>query len=1531
MRVVKRDGRLEDVSFDKVLNRIKLLCDNLNIDPTVVAQKVNNFIHDKIKTSELDEVAARTAIGMSTVHPDYQILASKIIISNHHKRTLGDFSKNMETLYKNRDIHNKLTPIISKKLYNFVKKHENKINKEISYERDYLLDYFGFKTLEKAYLLRIRKKDEIKIIERPQDMFMRVSLGLHLDNLEEAFKSYHLMSNKYFTHASPTLFNAGTPRSQLFSCFVENTKVFTLNDGVKNIQDVKIGDTVVSHTGNERKVVQLHKNLLGERKLFDIKCFMSTPLTVTGNHRFWSISREQIKWGDITPRWNRIDYLRKSDYIALPNFEGKNGGFLDIYSYVSEESDVKYDVTESTITRIKVNDFTPRGASKSVKVEIKNNPINRVWPINNKFAKFIGIWLGDGHIQHIKKTHPVGIGITLHSENHELIDFVKIIGEELFGLEPSTHKQKNQKSISIYFNSVTLGNIFKTLFGKGFNGKFLPKFIYKWDKSLIKSLFSGLVCSDGCVAKSGGITLTMSNQKIMRELYHLGRRANMLISLSECTKLKKMGTKLSSTIGFPVGSDFVLNVSKQYKDDRINVCLNKKQHKGVKIVVNGQIFVSLIKKEPSKLKSEYVYTLGIEKDHSYSVEGLLAENCFLLGTSDSINGIYKTISDCAKISKWSGGIGVHISNVRGKNSLIRGTNGKTDGIIPMLKVYNETAKYVNQCFAPDTIVFSKDGFKRVENITDKDELITKDGSFQKVNKVFKSLKNENILEIRTKYSIFPVKCTKVHDFYVLQDQRKTLNHKVIKNRLSKNIVKPKFIPASEIKENDFLVFPIPTYEQDKPYNYDFCKMYGLMLGDGHICKKRNECGISLNVTSKKNEIQFVKDLLDKNDIHYWTTVDENCYNIRWTYNENLPIPYDMLYDENHDKKLNAEFLHLPKNKLLGLIEGLIKSDGSVLKEIMFTSTSLNLVESLRYCLLRLGILTSGYVKNNVGKSYCLRIPKHEKLSKILNFKSTYRYGFFEHNGMLFSRVRNVKEIPYNGYVYDFNMNNNHNYLTDSGLVHNSGKRNGSFAIYLEPHHPDIMEFLELKKNHGDENQRARDLFYAMWISDLFMKRVKNDETWSLFDPDECPGLEISYGKEYEKLYLKYENDKKFVRQVNARDIWKSIVTSQIETGVPYVSYKDHVNRKTNQQNLGTIRSSNLCNEINLYSDHKEYACCVLASLCLPRFVENGKFNHKKLIEVVKVIVNNLDKGIDINFYPVPETKKSNLAHRPLGIGVQGLADLYMKLKMPFDSKEAMKLNKEVFETMYYAALTASCELAKKNGPYSSFKGSPLSKGIFQFDMWNVKPSNRYDWDSLRKNIMKHGLRNSTLLALMPTASTSQIMGNFECFEAITSNIYVRRTLAGEFIVINNYLIRDLIKLGLWDDNMKDKLIYYDGSIQKIKEIPKQLKDIYKTVWEISQKNIIDQSADRGAFICQTQSMNLFLDKPSFNKVSSMHFYAWSKGLKTGMYYLRSKPAAAAQKFSLDPEKIKELSEQEKTEMIKVCSLKNKEACMMCSS
>jgi ribonucleoside-diphosphate reductase alpha chain len=1148
-------------------------------------------------------------------------------------------------------------------------------------------------------------------------------------------------------------------------------------------------------------------------------------------------------------------------------------------------------------------------------------------------------------------------------------------------------------------------------------------------------------------------------------------------------------------------------------------------------------------------------------------------SCFLIGTHDSIEGIFKTMSDVAKISKVGGGIGIHINNIRSKGTVIRGTNGTSDGIIPMLKVYNSISTYVNQCFTPNTPVYTRDGIKRMDQVTTDDHLVTLDGSFKKVNEVIVNQKSEEILEIAVACGIEPLCCTKVHEIYALRSKSRTGKDRLLE-QLRSGVKKASFMPADKLSSNDYVGFPIPTFEQDSDiWTLEKCKTYGTSL---------------------------------------------------------LSCAADTIFE--------TAVLHLPKEKLAVVVAAMM--DRCVKKQggLLFTCESLNVIRSFRYMLLRFGILTSRGKKGNtsilkIPKIQALKdhnlfnrfeIPKPPKFKKATAPKTPNVINFFEFENVLYCRIKSINKKMYTGDVYDFNMIDNHNYLTDMGLVHNSGKRKGSFAIYLSPEHPDILEFLDLRKNQGSEDLRARDLFYAMWMPDLFMEQVEKDGDWYLMDPDECPGLADAYGKEYAELYWKYVEEKRYKRQIKAQDIWMRILESQIETGNPYIVYKDQANLKSNQKNIGTIKSSNLCvapetqiltskgyfpiaslqdqtvevwngqefsetvvrktgedqelikvkfsngseiectkyhkfyikthgevraedlkygmkiidyrlpdnselitdlyvtdiihtnrisdtfcfteskrnmgifngiisgqcAEVLLYSDHQEYAVCFtgdtqiltkegyrridecdnkevlsyfnndvdlhhkeqfvkatlidngvrdtykmtcengsvikgtedhlfmtvdhgwtklkdltsehhlltsgmtsgittttgmtklksieyvgkervydlnvpethnfiaegfvvhncnLMSIALPKFVKYDErkkpyFDHQLFFDVTKHAVLPMNNIIDYNYYPTPETRKSNILHRPIGLGAQGLSCLFIKMRIPFESAEARRLNKEIFETYYFAALTGSMELAKKEGAYSTFRGSPLSDGKFQFDLWaehngiDLKDylSGRWDWEALRKDIVEFGVRNSTLTTCMPTASSAQIMGNTESIEPFDSCIFKRRVLSGEYVVCNKYLVDDLIKLGLWNKELKDTIIAHNGSIQSIDSIPDDIKALYKTVWEMSMKNLIDLSAERSPFICMTQSLNLFMSAPTIKKLTSMHFYGWKRGLKTGIYYLRSKAQASAAKFSIDANLEKKVKAKDKqtevtAEEILACSLENREACDLCSS
>jgi len=1285
MYVVKRNGNKEIVAFDKILKRIKNIGKDIKLNYTSLAMKVIDQLYDGISTTKIDELTAEQCDSMASIHPDYNVLAGRIVISNHHRNTSSSFSSVMNQLFDYKDKHNIHSPIVSPEFISVVNQYSEDWNALCDYQRDYLIDYFGFKTLERAYLMKINKKT----IERPQHMWLRVSIGIHGANIEKVKETYELMSMKYFTHATPTLFNAGTNRPQCSSCFL----------------------------------------------------------------------------------------------LALEN--------------------------------------------------------------------------------------------------------------------------------------------------------------------------------------------------------------------------------------------------------------------------------------------------------------------------DSIDGIYNTLKDCALISKWAGGIGLHIHNVRALGSHIRGTNGTSNGIVPMLRVFNNTAKYVDQCVMPDTVIYTMQGPIQIQNcVAGETAIYGLQGNTEIIQNVLEHSYQGPLLEIYTQHKSNPLQITPEHPVFVLRE----------------NADMPEWVEAKHLDTTDRIVYVAPKHTKDcAEIDINDCIMYGIIVENGVFSNDKRESQITL-LNSETKYQEYVKTYFEKKLVKYTVTSDSYFTTFKWEKNIHLPFRYTDFYDEVGEKRIHARWLQLPLEKSQFILLGMLNLNSDV---FTINSSSYKYIESVRFLFFKMGIIPQEY---NHGTVKTLFYKDVDVLEDVKHRNDLYHF--------MYSPIVKIEETVYSGILYDLQMEKEHNYMLEHGIVHNGGgKRNGSFAIYLEPWHADIELFLQMRKNHGEEELKARDLFYALWIPDLFMERVKTGGKWTLMCPDECPGLHNTVGEEFVKLYTEYEEAGRGRKTMNARDLWFQILDAQMETGNPYLVYKDTANNKSNQKNLGVIKSSNLCvapetlvltslgefpikdicglevevwngsewskveimqtgksqellrvqfsngkyiwctryhkfykkmpngntqkvcaedlkegdemidlvmssnslysvysytgvkvthidrnenrtddtycfhepkrnmgvfngiltgqcSEIIEYSDEHESAVCNLASIALPSFVDpiHKTFDYDKLHEVTKVVTNNLDRVIDINFYPTEKTKRSNLRHRPIGLGVQGLADAFMMMDIAFYSEEAKKINSLIFETIYHAALEKSNEIAidrynvlhdyflvKKNkfsksnisvhswleeennkpteqleynglnyiqreivmldentcGAYSSFKGSPASQGILQFDMWNVTPSNRYDWRELRNLIKIYGIRNSLLLAPMPTASTSQILGYNECIEPITSNIYSRRTLAGEFIIANKYLMNDLIKLDLWNEKIKNNIIANNGSIQQINIIPLEIRNKYKTVWELPMKHLIDMAADRGAYICQSQSLNLWLEDPNYNTLTSMHFYAWTKGLKTGIYYLRRRGRHQAQQFTIEPEKKANTNTQH--------VLDEEEGCLMCSA
>lgn len=1003
-------------------------------------------------------------------------------------------------------------------------------------------------------------------------------------------------------------------------------------------------------------------------------------------------------------------------------------------------------------------------------------------------------------------------------------------------------------------------------------------------------------------------------------------------------------------------------------------------------------------------------------------------SCFLMGTNDSLNDITKTWSDVSKISKWGGGIGLHITNIRSKSSLIRGTNGPSSGIIPMLKVYNEIIRYVDQCFIGVTKIYTNNGLVKLEKIKSNDKVFTNDGTLQNVKRVYCDYYKGKILNFKIKNDYQSIKVTPNHSFYVIKNLynkynnnefNNESNNKNIIDQLNNNIINHEWIDAINIKKDDFIGFPIPTYIRDNNNLDDSdCYFYAIILANGYI--NDNNFVINIDIL-KKNIIEFTQNYLKQYDINYNEEINEIYHKINWINTSKFKFVKSQFINENNEKYIDRMILNLPEIKNKYIIKGLIDTIGNIDEEITI-ETHENIIDGIKYILLKMGILCSGFELEIESKHVSLTIPISDKINKLFNLSKLENLNYFEFNNILYTKIENVNEEYIETNIYDLEIENNSNYLTQAGLVHNGGKRKGSIAFYLEPHHSDIMAFLELRKNVGAETERARDLFTAVWVSDLFMKQVEIDGDWYLMCPDTCRGLTDVYGEEYENLYWKYVNENKYKNKIKARTVMKGILDSQLETGTPYIAFKDSINKKSNQKNIGTIKSSNLCVEILEYSDHKEYAVCNLASIAINKFIEpfnynkddewllyskddckfcnyvknifnnkeikyieiknklpesyktypqiyhnrkyiggynelfdyiKGNYNYDKLYETVQIVTRNLNKLIDINFYPVQEAKLSNLKHRPMGIGIQGLADALVLLRIPFDSDESLEFNKKIMEIIYLASINTSKDISKERynnivkfikennhiipefydsnleleinndiyhncklngfelekininnikeycGSYSTFEGSPFSEGIFQFDMWNVKPTFKKEWDILKEEVKLYGVRNSLLTALMPTASTSQILGNNECFEFFTNNIYTRKTIAGDFPLVNKYLIDDLNDINIWSTEIKQMIIANNGSISNLSIIPDKIRKLYKTIWEIKQIWVLKNALARSPFIDQTQSMNIFMSVPDYQKLYSSHYWAWKNGLKTGIYYLRSKPSKDATKITID--------------------------------
>lgn len=891
-------------------------------------------------------------------------------------------------------------------------------------------------------------------------------------------------------------------------------------------------------------------------------------------------------------------------------------------------------------------------------------------------------------------------------------------------------------------------------------------------------------------------------------------------------------------------------------------------------------------------------------------------SCFLLpSVDDSIIGMYKAAMDMAVISKLSGGIGIPVSDIRATGAYIRGTNGESNGIIPLMKVYNELGKHVNQCFAPQTRVHTAEGSKMISEVTTNDLVLGHSGRYCQVTEVMSYDQEGDMVSLDLVKSMEPLEVTTGHPFWAIRDKS------------VEGVSVPEWVEAGELTTASLVGQKVPTEViKADGFTVDDITMYAMLLMNGSMTKDGQF--FELEVTEDNGFEEFAYLYLSGRNTFFWLTKENGVSKIHWGADD-MVITYDHLYSNTGEIRIHRQFTHLNDECTWAIIKTMLRAKTNFTKRgvIVFTSKSISLVNGLRYQLLRMGVPTKGLTTTFHGDNTnssdiftSVHVPAVKELAETFKIEEITDRDWVIIDGHIFSGIKSVTPITKSTKVYDLKVEFDETYHVADALVHNGGKRKGSIAVYLEPWHADVFDFLELKKNHGAEDLRARDLFPALWVSDLFMERVREEGQWTLFCPDEAPGLtkvfddRLTGEKNFTKLYTQYEAEGRGRKTIKAMDLWVHMLECASETGVPYMLFKDAANSKSNQKNVGVIKSSNLCCEILEVTFPDEIAVCNLASIALPRFlkqIDNQHiFDYKELYRVAYQTTKNLNQVIDVNLYALPETKKSNMRHRPISIGVQGFADLIAIMGYEYESQQSQELNKEIFETIYFATVTASKDLAMKNGHYETFPGSPMSKGIFQFDMWTenkvqaklgvlsvveanpITLSGRWDWEKLRGEVVKYGVRNSLLVGPMPTASTASILDNNESFEAFTSNIYRRQTLGGEFMMVNKHLVRDLVKIGEWNTELKNEIIVNNGSVQGIKRIPEYLQARYKTQWEIKQRTIIDMAAARGAFVCQSQSMNLFI--PNNDKfmatLSATWQYGFLKGLKTGSYYIRTKGA-----------------------------------------
>jgi ribonucleoside-diphosphate reductase alpha chain len=923
-------------------------------------------------------------------------------------------------------------------------------------------------------------------------------------------------------------------------------------------------------------------------------------------------------------------------------------------------------------------------------------------------------------------------------------------------------------------------------------------------------------------------------------------------------------------------------------------------------------------------------------------------SCYLTTVPDDLDGIYEAIKENALLSKFAGGLGNDWTQVRALGSYIKGTNGKSQGVVPFLKVVSDTAVAVNQCFAPSTGVYTADGLKEIKDVKPGDLVLGKSGTYREVERRFAYNQTDRMVAVKVKHGIDALLVTAGHPFFAIRGVPGEQANGRTLDRLAKGKVKAEWVEAGDLHRGDYVAQVVPTeVVHVAGLSEDDARLYGVLLGDGHMSKDGMEWGVSGN-PSKDEHLAFVRDYLGERGIHYWETGRGETYaQIHWAFGRGvvrdattgrivgagaatMPFGYEDLYDEARCKRIARRFSHLPRPHTLALIRGLLETDGGVSrgKEIYFTNTSKPLVDGLRYQLLRMGVPTAGQYRerqnghdavrsdgsktrfDGITRAYDLRIPAVDEIASLVGCKPIAKRNWLEIGGKLFSRVTDVQDISPKPFVYDLKVEGDESYMTSSALAHNGGKRKGAVCCYLETWHLDIEEFLELRKNTGDDRRRTHDMNTANWIPDLFMKRVMEGAEWTLFSPSDVPDLHDKFGHAFEDAYTEYERkaargELKLFKRVPAHTLWRKMLTMLFETGHPWITFKDAANVRSPQQHVGVVHSSNLCTEITLNTNASEIAVCNLGSVNLLAHMKEGRLDHDKLKRTICTAMRMLDNVIDINYYAVKKARDSNIRHRPVGLGIMGFQDCLQELRIPYASDAAVDFADTSMEAVCYYAYWASTELAAERGRYSSFAGSLWERGILPQDSLkllakerggyvDVDMSETMDWTALRARIKQHGMRNSNCVAIAPTATISNIIGVSASIEPNYQNLFVKSNLSGEFTVVNESLVRDLKRQGMWDPVMVNDLKHFDGSIGKIDRVPQEVRSLYATAFEVDAKWLVEAGARRQKWIDQAQSLNIYMAGASGKKLDECYKLAWVRGLKT-TYYLRTLAATSAEK------------------------------------